>query len=220
MRWFLVQHIDSLSTIAIGVAFWWLGYAAGRPGKWSRFQRRARLFQIASPVLVVCGLAQFFIVERDWIPAWRPYASTDGVASAEFPGVPQSEENTVTANGVAILQTTLRFTVPGKDISMLLSFSPIPAAASSASDSERVAGIKAKFAEQGWTILHDSSVRLGAVTGFEVDMQRDGGKGGMWTRIAFVSRNIYRVVAASSADGQDDPTITRFLESFQIKRAD
>src|SRR6516165_10346063 len=109
MRWFLVQHIDSLITIAIGVAFWWLGYAAGRPGKWSRFQRRTRLFQIASPVLVVCGLAQFFFVDGAWTPNWKRFATSDGVASVEFPGAPQTEQVANTVNEVKVSRTTLRY---------------------------------------------------------------------------------------------------------------
>ncbi|MGV3660097.1 MAG: hypothetical protein ACO1TE_07925 [Prosthecobacter sp.] len=100
-----------------------------------------------------------------------------------------------------------------------LSFSPFPSNEPDAPDTVRIAATKAYFTQQGFSIVHESPLQLGAASGFALDLQRDGGKIRLWTRIAYVAGKVYRVVISSAGSHHDDPIITRCLESFRIEKA-
>jgi hypothetical protein len=144
--------------------------------------------------------------------------TSDGFASAEFPAAPKATEQTDTINGVSAHRTSLSYDVPSKDISLFLSFSPMPANEPNVPDTERIAATKAYFTQQGFSVVHEGPVPLGAASGFALDLQRDAGKIRMWTRIAYVAGKVYRVVISSTGAHHDDPIIPHYLESFRIER--
>ena len=101
---------------------------------------------------------------------------------------------------------------------MFLSFSPIPPSELNIADADRLAAMKAYFAQQGFTVVHETPMQFGASSGFALDLQGDGGKTRMWTRLAIVAGKIYRVVVSSTGAHHDDPIISHYLESFHIER--
>jgi len=192
--------------------------SAGRLSAQSPAQKRAtKILRVGGPFLIVFGLFRLF-TDQLVSPAWQRHLTSDGFASAEFPATPQSKEQTDTANGVSAQRTSLICDVPFKDISLFLSFSPLPVGEPAVPDSERLAALKSYFTQQGFTIVRESPAQFGASPGFVLDLERDGGKVRMWTRIAYVAGKVYRVVVSSTGSHHDDAIISHYLDSFRIER--
>ena len=215
---FIVQHIDALITIAGGIFACIYGFRPARSAAPLQ-QRATRILRICGPPVVLFGILRFFI-DQPAALTWQRHLTSDGFASAEFPAIPQAKQQMDTANGVSVVRTSLNYNVPFKDISMYLSFSSMPPNESSIPDTERIAAMKGFFTQQGFSVVRDSSVQLGVVSGFALDLQGDGGKTRMWTRIAFVAGKVYRMVISSTGSHHDDPLINHCLESFRIERAE
>jgi hypothetical protein len=215
MSSFLVQHIDALITTAGGILACIYGFRSARTATPAQL-RATKILRICGPLVVLFGILRFFI-DQPAEPTWRRHLTSDGVASAEFPATPQARQETDTINGFSAERTTLNYNVPFKDISLFLSFSPMPPNEPNVPDAERIAAVKAYFTQQGFSVVRESPMQFGAASGFALDLQRDGGKTRMWTRIAYVAGKIYRVVVASTGSHHDDSIITHYLESFRIE---
>jgi hypothetical protein len=216
MLTFIVQHIDALITTAGGIFACIYGFRPAR-GTTPTQQRAVKILRVCGPLVVLFGVLRFFMDEGG-APAWRRHPTGDGMASAEFPATPRAKQQTDTINGVSAQRTSLHHDVPFKDISLLLSFSPMPPNEPDVPGAERIAALKAYFAQQGFSLLREMPVQLGASPGFALDLQQDGGKVRMWTRIAYVAGKVYRVVVSSTGSHHDDAIISHFLESFRIER--
>ncbi len=216
---FLAQHIDALISGSAGLLVSFYGYRPTPPSRvpTPNQHRATRIFRICGPLLLLFGLFSFFVGSTD-LPSWSRRSTSDGLASAEFPGSPEAKEQTDTQNGVSVSRKSLVYNMPQKDIALFLSFSPIPPGGPNLPDTERFAGMKANFLQQGYTILRESPLGLGESTGIALDVQRDSGKVRVWTRIVIVSGRAYRVVASSAGSHHDDPVIDHFLDSFRIER--
>ena len=210
---FIVQHVDALITTVVGVIACFYGFRATRIAP----SKATKVLCVCGPIVVLFGIFRLFI-DQYQAPVWQRQRTSDGFASAEFPAIPQAKQQTDTVNGVSAQRTTLTYDVPNKDIALFLSFSPLPPNEPDAPDIDRIAAVKASFAQQGFSLVDESPVHLGAVSGFSLDFQRDGGKVRMWTRLAYVAGKVYRVVAASTGSHHDDPLISHYMESFRIER--
>ena len=213
---FFVQHIDALITTAGGIFACFYGFRSARTTA-STQQRAAKILRVCGPLVVLFGIVRFF-TDQPAAPAWQRHMTSDGFASAEFPAPPKAAEQTDTINGVSAHRTSLTYDVPCKDISLFLSFSPMPPNEPDVSDTERIAATKAYFTQQGFSVVHESAAPLGAASGFALDLERDAGKIRLWTRIAYVAGRVYRVVVSSTGSHHDDPIIPHYLESFRIER--
>ena len=213
---FIVQHIDALITTAGGIFACVYGFRPGRTATPTQ-QRASKILRICGPLVVLFGILCFFL-DQPAAPIWKRHLTSDGFASAEFPAIPQATQQTDTINGMSAERTSLTYNVPFKDISLFLSFSPMPPNEPSVPDTERIAAMKAYFTQQGFSVVRDSPVQLGGASGFALDLQSDGGKTRMWTRIAFVAGKVYRIVISSTGSHHDDTIITHCLESFRIER--
>jgi hypothetical protein len=171
-------------------------------------------------VLVVCGLAQFFFVDGAWTPNWKRFATSDGVASVEFPGAPQTEQVANTVNEVKVSRTTLRYVVPFRDITMLMSVRPLAPGSANTQDTEGLAAMKAAWREHGMTVVNESTIQLGRASGFDLALQGEGATVRAWTRIVITPRYLYDVTVATEGSYHEDPIIRHFLESFRIDRVD
>ena len=215
---FVVQHIDALITTAGGIFACFYGFRSARATTPTPTQQRAtKILRICGPLVVLFGILRFF-TDQPAAPNWQRHLTSDSFASAEFPATPQAKQQTDTINGVSAQRTSLNYDVPFKDISLFLSFSPMPPDEPNVPDTERIAAVKAYFTQQGFSVVRESPVQLGASSGFALDLQRDAGKVRMWTRIAYVARRVYRVVVSSTGSHHDDPIIPHYLDSFRIER--
>jgi len=218
MRLFLLQHIDSLLPLLAGAFMCYVAYWPRRLKKvlTSSQQKAVKLFRCGGPLFLFFGLLQFFVFEPFVASIWHRYATADGVASAEFPAVPETTQRTVAESDRGLSYTFWFHDVPGKDIHLRLSFSPVPPEASGFPDVERFAACKAYWEQRGFEVRRESPLTLGAVSGRAFDLQRDGGKARMWVRMVCLPGGIYRVVAVSAGSYHDDPVISRFLDSFRV----
>jgi len=219
MRSFIVQHIDALISTAGGLLACFYGYRAPRAASvpTPAQQRATKILRICGPLVVLFGLVRF-ITDQPAAPTWQRHSTGDGFASAEFPATPQAKQQTDTLNGISVQRTSLTYNVPFKEISLFLSFSPMPPGEPNALDAERFAALKTYFTQQGFSIVRESPTQLGAASGFALDLQRDGGKIRMWMRIAYVAGRVYRVVVSSTGLHHDDTIISHYLESFRIEQ--
>ena len=213
---FIVQHIDALITTAGGIFASLYGFRSARATTPTQ-QRAKKILRICGPLVILFGILRFF-TDQPAAPTWQRHLTSDGVASAEFPATPQAKQQTDTINGVSAERTSLNYDVPFKDISLFLSFSPMPPNEPNVPDAERIAAVKAYFTQQGFSVVRESPVQLGVASGFALDLQRDAGKVRMWTRIAYVAGRVYRVVISSTGSHHDDPIIPHYLDSFRIER--
>ena len=218
MRSFAVEHIDALITTAGGLFVTFLAYRSRRAGRVSTpTQERAfKFLRVCGPLVVVFGVLYFFMEQS--APTWRRHTTSDGFASAEFPAAPKFEQQTDTIEGVSSQRTTLSCEVPSKDLTLLLSFSSTGSNDPNISEADRLRALKAFFEKQGSSIVRESPLRLGTLSGSALDLQRDGGKVRIWMRFVFVAGKVYRVVVSSGSSNHDDPIITHFLDSFRIER--
>lgn len=217
MLLFLMQHVDAMITVAGGILGCFYAFAV-RPAATPTEQRARKILTVCAPLVVLFGVLRFFM-DAPSEPSWQRRLTSDGIASAEFPASPQANQQTDTVNGVTAERTSLTYNVPFKDITFILSFSPVPANEPNAADSERFSATKAYFRQQGYSVVYDAPVQLGAAPGFTLELQRDGGKVRVWTRVAYVGRTVYRVVVSSTGSHHDDRIIRHYLESFRIERA-
>lgn len=120
-------------------------------------------------------------------PHWQRQFTDDKIASAEFPGVPMAMDGR---------GSKLCYNVPGKDIGLCLSSSPLP-------DGERSVVIKNDNARNN--------------PGYRLTETRDALRNAtVQTAAAYLGDKVYRAVAAWS-DGQDDRSLTdRFVRSFKV----
>jgi hypothetical protein len=205
----LIEHVDSIIQIVLGAVFSWLGYQ--RP---SRLGARAtKALKICGPALVVIGAALLF---KPAAPLqWQRQSTSDGTASAEFPGTPKRQEVTDTVGAVSVQRTTFSFNVPGKDIALFLSSSPLPEGALGMTDEQRLDSTLAYLISQGSRLL--SKEQSGSI--FRMTIRDDAKKGTTQMALAYIGDHVYRAVAAWT-DGQENPALTdRFVKSFQISAA-
>ena len=219
MHEFLVQHADILIMIVGGLFACFYGYRPSPADQDTESrQRRNRILRVCGPLLIFVGIV-LAVLNQSAPLTWQRYYTSDNCASAEFPGKPKAQEKSISLEGNNLLQVSLAYKVPAKDIALNLTYSPIPPDDLNAAEADRIAGIKAYFEQQGLTIVREYPVQLGAVSGFALDVQDKEGRQRTWTRIAYVSESIYRVVAVSVGPNQQDEIVDRFLKSFRIERA-
>lgn len=213
---FIAQHIDALITLAGGAFACYHGFRS-QPAATPKQQSSMKFLRVVGPLVVLFGILRFFI-DQPAAPVWQRHTTSDGVASLEFPATPKETEQADTMNSVSTRRTSLVHNVSFKDISLFFSFSPFPANEPEAPDSARIAATKAFFIQQGFAVVREAPVQLGAASGFAFDLQRDSDKVRLWTRIAYLGGKVYRVVISSAEAHHDDPIITRCLESFRIEK--
>jgi len=214
MRAFLIQHVDSLITMAGGACM--AVFAVRRANQLRASKNRlVRNMHILGLILVGIGIARFAF-ESFATYSWRRVATSDGKASAEFPVQPTTETATDTFEGLSVTRVSLKCEVPYRDIKLRLTWSEIPPEGPALTAEERIAGMKAFFEEHGLVVSSCLPENLGSVPCYRMVVERDGGKVRVRTRIAITPRIMYRVIAESSSGFHDDPAIERFMDSFSI----
>lgn len=204
---FVLQHIDALIQMLVGAAFTWLGFR--RTGE---LDTKKKIFRVCGPLLVVIGAVLLLKQEPSALPAWTRQFTADKIASAEFPGVPTAKESADTAGAITVKRTSLTYDVPGRDMALFLSFSPIPEEARAWTDAQRMDATLSYFASQG--ALLTQSERDPQTSIYRVTFRQQQATTRM--AIAYVSGSVYRVVATWT-DGSEDKALTdRFLGSFRV----
>ena len=202
----IATHIDSLLMIVFGVFFTFVSFRKV-PIK------GARIFRICGPALVVIGIILLFAQPSR---AWARHATDDGFASAEFPGKPTGKETVGTVGGVSLPRVAYTYTVPGEDITLILSRSPLME--SGATDEERIAGMVAFFSQQGFELAERQSVQCGDVQGHFVKLRNKNQGSTVLVRFALANTNVYRALASFTSAGETQEEIRRFVESFQVRK--
>ncbi|MCY2931936.1 MAG: hypothetical protein NTV86_21060 [Planctomycetota bacterium] len=167
--------------------------------------------------IILAAAAAMYLSESSTAYSWKRLATSNGKASAEFPADPVTETATEVSEGISVKRTTLRCSVPHKDISLHLSWSDIPPEGSTLTAAQRLEGMKASLEEQGFVISSCLAEDRGAIRYYRIVGDKDGGNLRFRTRIAFTSKAIYRTVAASSSGFHDDPAIAHFIDSFSVE---
>jgi hypothetical protein len=205
---FIRQHIDSLIQILVGVSLTWL--ALRRPRKLGAGTIKG--FRICGPALILIGA--LLLLRPTTALKWERLFTSDGVASAEFPGHVESHQSTDTRGSVAVRRTSFTYNVPGKDIALFLSFSALPEDARGMTNAQRLAATVSYFAAQGARIIQDAKAANGPV--YRITIRQDDKKSTTQLALAYVGDKVYRVVA-SWTDGQEDKPLTdRFVNSFRV----
>lgn len=209
---FLVQHIDSIIQIVLGISFTWLGF---RPA--GRFPARSqRIFRICGPALI--GLGALLLFRPHEGAHWQRQHTADNVASVEFPGAATAQETTDTYGKVTVKRTSLSYSAPGKDLSLFLSSSALTEDALALSEDQRLDSSLSLLSSQGSQVLQRETLS-GSPAIHRVTLRSAGAKTTTRIALAYVGSSVYRVVA-SWADGSEDTALTdRFIGSFRIGAA-
>jgi hypothetical protein len=208
----IVHHIDSIIQLVLGGFFTWLGFRrANKLGA-----RTTKVFKVCGPALIAVG-GVLLLLKPNADPAWQRQFTTDHVASAEFPGVATPKESTDTQGGVTVRRTSFTYDVPGKDIALFLSSSPLPEDARQLADAQRLEGTLAYLTSQGSRVVQNEQDSTGSV--HLLTMRQDEKKATMQMALAYVGDSVYRAIA-SWTDGQEDRSLTdRFVNSFRVSAA-
>jgi hypothetical protein len=205
---YLVQHIDSVIQLVVGIFFTWMGFrSANKLGA-----RTRKIFRVCGPALIVIGGLLFFKPSAS--TNWERRFTSDKIASAEFPGAVEAKESTETLGGVTVTRTTFSYNVPGKDIALFLSSSALPENARGLTDAQRIEGTLSYFASQGAKVIQNEKDPATSI--YKLALRQEDKKATTQMALAYVGDNVYRVVA-SWTNGQEDKALTdRFVSSFRI----
>lgn len=208
---FLVQHVDSVIQILVGLLLTWWAFRGS-----SRLGARARkVLKLCGPALIVIG--GLLLLRPSGDPKWERQFTADKVASAEFPGVATSERTTDTLGDVAVERASLTYKVPGKDISLFLSSSALPENARALTGAQRIEGTVAYFVSQGAKVVQNDVDSTGSV--YRVTLRQEHEKVTTRMAIAYDGASVYRAVASSADDQADDALTERFVASFRLSSA-
>ena len=213
IKYFIIQHIEAILTTIGGVFAMAIGSKAASRGDHSR---RTKLLKILGPCLMGFGVLRF-LMESATPVEWRRVATSDGMASVEFPGAPKANDQTQTLQGQTVQTLGWVYSVPGKDISLRISYSDVPAAEAEVPVATRFDFSKQFFIGQGFQLLREETATFGGAPGYSLEMEQADGKAVMWVRIAYLGSRIYRIVGSAGAPFREDPVIPQFMQSFQIR---
>jgi len=185
---FATHHIDSIIQILVGLAL--LGVVVrGR----SRFgPRTALLLKVCGVGLVLVGGILLFRPREE--ARWAKHETTDGVASADFPCRPSRTETNDVSGELSVKRTSATCRVPGKDITLLLSFSALPEAARGMTEAQLVDGTVAQLGSQGLTLATRERDASGAV--HRLRLRKESERVNVQVALAYVNGTAYRAVAS------------------------
>ena len=147
---------------------------------------------------------------------WQRVVTSDRGASAEFPCPTTNETATDSSNGISIQRTTIKCTIPHRDITLHLSCNEIPAAGLRLTMDQRIAGMRSSFEQKGGKIISSNPEAIGSLQGCRMVVELEQGKARCTIRMAVKSNMTYRAIASSASALHEDPVIARFLESFSV----
>jgi len=207
MKAFIIQYIDAIIPFAGGLygayLSWWRLRTSSRTS--------VRILRILSPLLVIFGLLQFALLSHPSYN-WQRVYTNDHRASAEFPRSTTTEELPNSAGTV-----TIRCSVPNRDIDLRLSQNEIPTGSENLTAEQRLEGLKSYFSQQGVTIISCDPDDHGSIAGYRMMLEKNDNKTRILMRIAITNKAIYRAMVTSAPGFHDDPTISRFINSFTVQ---
>lgn len=225
MLQFIVSNIDALITTAGGLYFTVYSHvkkeslaASGNP--------LSRQLPKLAPVLLLFGIVLFFLpdaTEEVSAPAsaeevsipWTEILTDDGVAKAEFPGLPKKDLVQTPVGDFTIQRLTHVLDLANGRLNFRLSFSEHVPGTEQMTDQERLVSMKESFTQGGFEIVNESvdpqDIHL-------IILEHKGKNARVVMRVAFTAKGTYRVISTSLAETHLDERIKRFLESFSIDR--
>jgi hypothetical protein len=212
IRFFIIQNIDAIISTIGGIICTWFGYQAANKGDNSV---RTKLLKILGPCVIGFGILQFIIGAISSVE-WRRIATPDGVASVEYPGLPKANDQTQTLNGQTVRAIGWIYAVPGKDISLRISYSDAAVTESSIPADQRFIFLKQFLSKQGFVVLKEEKIKFGNAAGYSLQMEHTESKAIVWMRVSYVGNCIYRAVGSCGASFREDPVISKFVDSFKI----
>ena len=147
---------------------------------------------------------------------WQRVFTSDQGASAEFPCATTTETATDSTKGGSIRRTTIKCTIPHRDITLHLSYNDVPPAGAGMTIEQRVAGMRRSFEEKGGTVISSVTEATGGDQAGRMVVDLEQGKARCTLRWAVKSKVTYRAIASSARTLHDDPVIARFVESFRV----
>jgi len=205
---FVLQHIDSVIQLGLGVVFTFLGFRRTNP----LTPRIRKVFRVCGPALLV--ISSLLLLKPDDAPTWHRQFTLDHVASAEFPGEVTPKESTDTMGDITVKRSSSTYDVPGKDIALFLSVSSLPEGARSMSDAQRIESTLTLLASQGGTVVQNQTDPTGPI--HRLTIRQADKKATMQMALAYVGDNVYRVVASWTDGSEDKNTTDRFVQSFRV----
>ncbi len=209
---FIIQHIDSIIQVAVGILATWIGFRhTDNPGRF------IKILRFCGPALIVIGVILLFRP----VPTatWERAFTADNVASAEFPGKPALKESLDTLAGVTIKRTSLSYNVPGKDINLLLSSSPLPADSRGMTDDRKFEATLAYFLSQGNRIMKKEKNTTTTPVLYHLYLRQEDKKATIRIALCYSGANVYRAVATWIDTDTDTALTDRFINSFRIDHA-
>ena len=147
--------------------------------------------------------------------------TSDGFASAEFPVTPTVEEAVDKLGDLFVKRTTTECKIPGKRISLRLSWSELPPGTETKIDSDevfeqRVEALKALYQNQGLTVSSCVRENFGEYPGAQIKTTSDAGQTITLTRMVQTPKGVYRVIVITTLALESEPIVQRFLKSFAL----
>jgi hypothetical protein len=228
--WFLGVFVNGLIPFLGGVyatllAFRVIGSKPGVNPKSDEWHRRwGRFMRVAGPLLVLFGVflwvtggIQHSVSTPPAQTVWVRHSTSDGTASAEFPGEPKRE--TKTAEGVAMNSVSL--SLKDQDCHLILSWSAV-AREPGVGDDELLDGLKEgipmQTAKLGTPLSYfsEEKVTVSGRSGRDLRFVSTGSKYTQRMRCVIANGRIYRVVFTART-GSNVGDQERFLDSFRLE---
>jgi hypothetical protein len=204
---YLAAQINALLMIGAGVFLTFYGFR-----KPTAFAKGAKIFRICGPVVLLSGTIFIFAPAS---PIWARQSTDDGFASVEFPGIPTRNESVGTVDGVSRPLLSYKYNVPGQDISLILSSSPV--VGPDLKDDQHIDAAIAYLSGQGWELAARQRVQCGDMQGYFLRMHLRDKNATSVVRLAIAHNNVYRALATFTSASETQEEIRRFIESFQVR---
>jgi hypothetical protein len=149
--------------------------------------------------------------------SWQRFSTTDGFASAEFPLSPTKEEN-VYQDGISSIHiSTFVCNLHNKQINLRFTCGQIPSQFLLSTDTQRLEASEVGLQRAGFKMTTFTNDNFGAIPIYRIATDSNDGNAHSIMRVAYQHGYTYHVTATFNRAFQNDPVITRFLDSFQIR---
>jgi hypothetical protein len=218
------RSLDNAVFIGLGIAMIIFGiYRIRQKVKSGEYDEAKGKSQSKRTWLVGClfiglGVSKFFFFSTgsEQPYSWQRVSTSDGYASVEFPLSPTKEEKTYQDGTSSIRIITFNCNPHNKDMNLRLTYSEVPKQYANSTDNERLEAMKANL-QRAFTIITFTNENIGVIPVYRIVADENNGNAQSIMCVALQHNAIYRAIASFPHVSQNDPTIVRFINSFQIQ---
>lgn len=149
---------------------------------------------------------------------WRRISTVDGLVSVAFPDEELREETMGDGAGGMPQMFTLSYNATNKGINLRLSVNKMPPESLAWRGDQHVTQITKSLTENHFDVMMVGDFP-GVTNAYQIVAEKEGGALRFVIRVAIRNGTIYRAIATSPKEFNEDPLVVTFMNSFQCQPA-